>query len=465
MYERPGVLSFVLWLWWAQAPSTHTHSCCNNSPLPLYRQLSLRGGQTHLAPEVIVDDGSKTVALSADPTRSPARGWLSPRTVSEYNQETGARRGTEDQAADEVAEIDRRESGVGEIEAGPRLRCTVVEPREKHTATIIWLHGRGHDPDDLIRGDMPAVLAAPWFKFVFVHSPRGSGSGGTAGSASGDRNEGGDVMSGGGESERGGRWLPTEHSAIAEMGNLHRLVTGLHRLIRQETSGDKGVPSQRLVLAGHGEGAVVALAAALSCRQTLGGLISLSAWFPRVLAGWCDGQSAGGLSVSYAARRLAVLMCHGLADVTVPVKEARDASARLAECGVNVEAKEYAVLAHDFCVAELLDVQRFLLRSVPRVERLLSHKKNPHEMQGIATRRADWGLTKMRPWNARYLVLREHVLYAYASEEDYIARKKALEEWDLDAVSYVASDKKVSAERIVCMSFKRMCGIHPLKKH
>ena len=44
-----------------------------------------------------------------------------------------------------------------------------------------------------------------------------------------------------------------------------------------------------------------------------------------------------------------------------------------------------------------------------------TQQRNPHEKEGPAKRRADWGLTKMRPWSSRYLVLRENVLYAYAS--------------------------------------------------
>ena len=42
--------------------------------------------------------------------------------------------------------------------------------------------------------------------------------------------------------------------------------------------------------------------------------------------------------------------------------------------GVNVEYKEYVAMAHDFCITALLDMHRFLIRYVPRVERLLSQK-------------------------------------------------------------------------------------------
>ena len=376
---------------------------------------------------------------------------------------SAAGRGADDAVPEDVdfsvgtGEHDR--AHVTPVSAGPRLKCTVVEPQEKHTATVIWLHGRDHDPDDLIHANLPEALALPWCKFVFVHSPKrcgGARAGGLEAPEGGEGGEGGDENWGGNNdspgsitNDRGGRWLPTGQSAISEMDSLLRLVNGLHRIIREETSGDKGVRrSQRVVLAGHGEGAVVAMAAALSCRQPLGGLVSLSAWFPRVLLGWCDGQTVAGLRVSYAARRTPGLVCHGLGDPTVSQREGKEVGARLGECGIAVESKEYVSLAHDFSIPELLDVHRFVAKAVPRVERLLSHKRNPHEREGACKRRADWGLTKLRPWNARHLVLRDNVLYAYTTQEDFLERRKAVDEWELDTVSFVASDKKTAGRTI-----------------
>jgi len=310
----------------------------------LRTHIYLRGGtDDKLAPEAIADARASglrpgsVLSRSADLAR---RTWITARAASTEASagEADGRGGpanaslSRDGNETEGVEDDRRDVWAG-VAAGPRLRCTVVEPSEKHTATIIWLHGRGHEPDDLITGDLRAALAAPWCKFIYVHSPKGSGAHGgldVVGKWSEDDDDGW------GESERGGRWLPAGQSPITEMDTLMRLVNGLLRLIRHETSGDKGVPSQRIVLAGHGEGGVVAMAAALSCRQPLGGLISLSSWFPRVLAGWCDGQTVGGLAVSYAARRTPALMCHGLGDLTVPAKEGKDAAARLVACGILV---------------------------------------------------------------------------------------------------------------------------------
>ena len=267
----------VLSLWLAQLSSTRTRRCWYTIPhaqrkealaCSLRSHLALRGGggggDVEPLPPEVPAEGCTTpgglrrsmLSQSADLAR---RSWLSPRAASESKTKVSASapRGESDgkdttdgvqKAQDaEAAEDERRDVGTG----GMRLKTTVVEPRQKHTATIIWLHGRGHDPDDLIRGDMPAVLALPWCKFIFVHSPRGSGSGMGAAGGAGEGQEGGEFI--GAPSDRGGRWLPTDQSAIAEMDSLLRLINGVHRLIRQETSGDNGVPSQRLVLVGHGE--------------------------------------------------------------------------------------------------------------------------------------------------------------------------------------------------------------------
>jgi predicted esterase len=245
----------------------------------MHPALSLRGGaDDKLAPEAFADARTSGLRAGSMLSRSAdlaRRTWIASRSASEaVRQLQGDGEHAKAEAPvnaslhgesheNEVME-DERGSGWAGVAAGPRLKCTVVEPSEKHTATIIWLHGRGHEPDDLIAGDLPKALAVPWCKFCLVHSPKGRGTNGgmdMLGKESGEDEEGW------GKSDRGGRWLPTGQSPITEMDSLLRLVNGVHRLIRQETSGEKGVPSQRIVLAGHGEGGVVALAAALSCRQ------------------------------------------------------------------------------------------------------------------------------------------------------------------------------------------------------
>ena len=307
--------SVLLGLIWRPQPSSaltssywRTHQASDAlsilHPLP---QQPLRGGsedsqilKRDLEPEAIPEVDSvlrRESLLSRSADR--LRGWTSSESRRGNSEAKGnseeaplfeAGRNTAERSSHDVSEDDRH--GRSGVSAGPRLKCTVVEPREKHTATIIWLHGHDHDPEDLIEGNLPDVLALPWCKFVFVHSPKGSGGGSGGAGESPEGAEGaGDEWK---ESDRGGRWLPAGQSAIAEMDGLLRLVNGVHRIIRQETSGETGVPSQRVALVGHGEGGVVAMAAALSFRQSLGALVCLSCWFPRILLGWCDGQTVRG---------------------------------------------------------------------------------------------------------------------------------------------------------------------------
>ncbi|EKX40760.1 hypothetical protein GUITHDRAFT_142536 [Guillardia theta CCMP2712] len=312
------------------------------------------------------------------------------------------------------------------------LRVTVVDPQEEHTGTIIWLHGMGHEAQDFVDGDLPCALDVPWCRFIFPHAPQPQE----------DQRKGGKSQE--------GRWfegdLKFDH--LGEVEGLQRSVTLVHRLIREQTSGKGGVPSKRICLVGFGHGGIVAMLAALTCRQQVGGLVVLSSWFPKFLAGLSDGFSIQGLTLSPTSRRTPTLVCHGLGDSIVPCKEGKEASMRLTSFGLNVEYKEYAFMAHDFCTPELVDVQRFLVQGVPRVERLLSLKHNPFTKYGFAMRQATWGIKKMKIWESRYLALVDNNLIGYGSEREFTSGKKPVEEWDLEVVRIAPCDKKRAGKSI-----------------
>jgi len=60
---------------------------------------------------------------------------------------------------------------------------------------------------------------------------------------------------------------------------LSESIMSIRRLIRDETK--NGIPARRIILAGFGQGGVVAALTAVTNAQALGGLLVMSSWFPR----------------------------------------------------------------------------------------------------------------------------------------------------------------------------------------
>lgn len=297
--------------------------------------------------------------------------------------------------------------------------CHVVEATENHTATVIWLHGYGDQGSYF--NQLPAALSVPWCRFIFPNAPTVVVDDG------GD--QGGSVSL---NSWFEAQEVPSMGDAMfSQEGGLAASAKVIQRIVANETR--SGVPAQRIVLAGFAQGGVVAMQAAVGCRHRLAGLVVMSSWLPR------EGQS---LKMSRASRRMKALFCHGHADPVVSVRRGKEAYHRLQTLGVHAEFREYAHMAHDFCPPELRDIKSFIMNAVPKWERLHTAKSNPLVMEGPCQKRADHGIQGMRPWGARFLVLRDNVVAAYASEADHDRGEGVLAEHDLAHCSVAASDKK-----------------------
>ncbi len=132
---------------------------------------------------------------------------------------------------------------------------------------------------------------------------------------------------------------------------LRQSFAQVHALIDAEVA--RGVPSQRIVLAGFSQGCAITLGAGLRCPHRLAGLAGLSGYMP--------------LSDSLAAERHAanhgmpVFLAHGRRDGMVPL--ARGAAARdaLQGLGYSVEWHDYP-MEHSVCLEEVQALNAWLLK-------------------------------------------------------------------------------------------------------
>lgn len=198
-------------------------------------------------------------------------------------------------------------------------------------ASIIWLHGLGADGSDfepiVPQLGLPAAYAV---RFVFPSAP----------SIAVTINR--------------GMVMPAWYD-IMELGDARRIdEAGLRAsagkvqaLLQREI--DRGVPSERILLAGFSQGGAVCLEAGLSFQDRIGGIIALSTYFP----------TAASVVVHPAQSRLPVLVCHGSMDPMLTESLGLDAVESLRSLGMVPEYHSYP-MAHQVSPQEIVQIGQWI---------------------------------------------------------------------------------------------------------
>ena len=213
-------------------------------------------------------------------------------------------------------------------------QTVVLDPPGKATASVIWLHGLGADGNDFVPIVQELGLLERGLRFVLPHAPvvPVTINGGMA------MHSWYDIRS-------------PEFGTQEDAAGIERSAAVVCALLDQEQA--RGIPSQRLILAGFSQGGAVALHAALRRDQRLGGVIALSTYLP--LAGTLDSE------LSPQAAGLPVFMAHGRFDPLIPPALAAAGRDRLMAAGLAVEWHDYPV-EHGVDPDEVRDIAAWLER-------------------------------------------------------------------------------------------------------
>lgn len=212
-----------------------------------------------------------------------------------------------------------------EIETGPNPQWSVI-----------WMHGLGADGSDFApvvpELGLPAGLA---LRFVFPHAPFRP------------------VTCNGGYVMRA--WydiisLAPASRQIDEAGLLESRAFVRH-LIEREAA--RGIPSERIILAGFSQGGAVAYLSALTHPAPLAGLMALSSYIPSARLITDD--------LAEANRQIPVFAAHGTHDDVVSLELGEQALGLLQTLGLEPEWRTYA-MPHSVCMAEIADIGRWLER-------------------------------------------------------------------------------------------------------
>jgi phospholipase/carboxylesterase len=211
------------------------------------------------------------------------------------------------------------------------LPAVEVEPTSPVTAAVIWLHGLGADGHDFVP-IVPELGLPPdhGIRFIFPHAPDMPVT-----------VNGGYVMP---------AWYDILEIALDRKVDVAQLLASAHevgKLIEREIA--RGIPSERIVIAGFSQGGAVAYQTALSYPKPLAGLLALSTYF----------ATADTIQLNAANAKLPIHIFHGKQDTIVPDALAHKAHRWLSEHGYAPAYSEYP-LGHNVFTEEIAEVGRCL---------------------------------------------------------------------------------------------------------
>jgi phospholipase/carboxylesterase len=210
-----------------------------------------------------------------------------------------------------------------------------IETAPNPTASIIWLHGLGADGNDFVPMVSELDLTGlAGIRFVFPHA---------------------NVMP---VTINGGYEMRSWYDIVAsdlvrreDEGGLRASQLQVEALIAREKA--RGVPAERIVLAGFSQGCAMTLQTGLRHPERLAGLLCLSGYLPLA-----DKTAAEHHPASLATP---IFMAHGIADPVVPLIRASQSRQALAAQGYQIEWHDYP-MQHSLCQEEVEDIGAWLRR-------------------------------------------------------------------------------------------------------
>lgn len=213
------------------------------------------------------------------------------------------------------------------------LPCVEIEPPGTARSAVVWLHGLGADGHDF-EPIVPYLELDPALatRFVFPHAPRMP------------------------VTLNGGMVMPAWYD-ITDLGlkrghdldGLRRSAAQVSRLIQREN--ERGIPTERIVLAGFSQGGAVALYLGVRHPERFAGILALSTYL--------IGEATLKTEIHDANRSTPIFHGHGTLDPMVAIDRGKASRDALEAHGLPVEWHEYPV-EHGVHPTEIQDVGRWL---------------------------------------------------------------------------------------------------------
>ncbi|GAA5218608.1 alpha/beta hydrolase [Corallincola platygyrae] len=224
------------------------------------------------------------------------------------------------------------------INATDSLDYIELNPEQEADACVIWLHGLGDSGEGF--AGVPPYLGLPEehrIRFIFPHAPERP------------------VTINAGYIMRA--WYDIKSLDLEGRAPLDEVLVSCEQvthLIEQQLA--KGIPSERLLLAGFSQGGVITLHLAPRFKKPLAGVVALSTYLcqPELMATEQAPENS----------TLEVFFGHGSQDDVVPYIAGQHAVETLTQNGHKVDFQTYPV-AHTVSMEELEAVGKFIAERLP----------------------------------------------------------------------------------------------------
>jgi phospholipase/carboxylesterase len=213
------------------------------------------------------------------------------------------------------------------------LSAVEIEPPLPANASIIWLHGLGSDGHDF-SPIVPQIRLSNniQLRFVFPHAPIRP------------------VTLNGGMQMRAWYDIFALGEDLHEKGeDIRESALLLNQLIQREE--EKGIPSNRIVLAGFSQGGAVVLHCGLRYPKPLAGILALSAYLPL--------NETVAVEASSANKIIPILFANGTYDNIVLPEWGEGGYQKLIELGYPAKLNFYP-MEHSVCDEEIRDIVKWL---------------------------------------------------------------------------------------------------------
>ncbi len=215
------------------------------------------------------------------------------------------------------------------------LQYIELETGENPTASVIWLHGlgaSGHDFEPVVPElGLPEDAAV---RFIFPHAPNLP------------------------VTINGGMTMPAWYDIkamdidrVVDTEQLMASAKAVGKLVEREI--EKGIPANRIIIAGFSQGGAVAYELGLSYPERLGGILALSTYF----------ATADSVQRSEANADIPISVYHGTFDPMVPESLGVRSVETLKGMGYEPTYQTFP-MEHSVCLEEVQDIGRFIRRHV-----------------------------------------------------------------------------------------------------
>jgi phospholipase/carboxylesterase len=218
------------------------------------------------------------------------------------------------------------------------LETVEVEPGTAADAAVILMHGLGADGHDFepVAGEL-SLGSGRGLRWVFPHAP-----------------ERPVTINGGARMRAWYDILGFDQGAWEDAEGIRASAASVSALVEREKQ--RGIPADRIVLAGFSQGGALALYTGLRQAERLAGVMALSTYLPLPTTLASEAHPANVAT--------GVFMAHGTWDNVVPLALGERSRDLLQARGYDVEWHTYPI-PHSVCAEEIAQMRDFLLRVLP----------------------------------------------------------------------------------------------------